>query len=364
MRHALILAGGSGTRLWPMSRVNLPKQLIPFIDGRSLLELAYERLDALVAPDRWYVCAAEQHRDVIRRALPSLTDARFLGEPVGRDTLNAVALSAAVIAQQDLEAVIAVFPADQIIQPKDAFQRFITRGFEAVEAAPQTVVTFGVTPSGPSTAYGYLELGEPIADELFRVSQFREKPDAATAARYLAAGPQRYLWNSGIFLWRASTLLDCVRRYEPATYEGLRQVAEAWSGRKQAETLARIYPTLKKISVDFAVMEPASRDPVVRIAAVPMALEWLDVGSWPMFARTCSRDSQGNAIALRKSLLVDTSNALVASSEPGHLIATIGCQDLIIIHTKDATLVCRADRAEKIKELYHQLGERFGEEYL
>ena len=167
-----------------------------------------------------------------------------------------------------------------------------------------------------------------------------------------------------MFVWRAKTLLECIGRYEPAIAAGLARVAEAWGRADQAAVLGEVYPKLRKVSVDFAVMEPASRDANFRVAAVAMPLEWLDVGSWPMFAETCPRDEQGNALAAPRHVLVDSRRTLVASSDPGHVIAAIGCEDMLIIHTPDATLVCRANRAEEIKKVYGLIGEQFGEEYL
>ncbi len=364
MRYALIIAGGSGTRLWPMSRGTLPKQLIPFIQGKSLLEIAYERLEGLVPADRRLICAGEKHARVILDSIPGLTPEQFLGEPTGRDTLNAVGFGAAVIAKHDPEAVIAIFTADHLIRPVDRFQAIIAQGFEVAESHPETLVTFGIAPTQAATGYGYLELGESLGPTARVVQQFKEKPDEVTAQNYFAAGPDRYLWNSGMFVWRAQTLLDCIRRFEPASAAGLARVATAWGGADQAVVLSSVYPMLRKVSVDFAVMEPASRDANFRVAAVPMPLEWLDIGSWPMFAETCPRDEQGNALAAERHVLVDSQRTLVASSDPAHVIATIGCEDLLIIHTPDATLVCRADRAEDIKKVYGLVGERFGMEYL
>jgi mannose-1-phosphate guanylyltransferase len=364
VHYALILAGGSGTRLWPMSRAGQPKQLIPFIAGRSLLQVAADRLEGLIEGSRIFVCAAEQHREAILRALPHLGEQQYIAEPVGRDTLNAVGLSAAVIARRDPDAVIAVFTADHLIQPVDEFQRIVRKGLALVEALPQTLVTFGIRPAGPATGYGYLELGEPLDATARVVSQFREKPDARSAARFFEAGPACYLWNSGMFVWRAATLLDCIRRYEPEVYAGLAEVAAVWDTPDRPAVLARTYPRLKKISVDFAVMEPASRDPKVRVAAIAMDLQWLDVGSWPTFAKTCPQDESGNALAAPKTLLLNCSRTLVASSDPEHLIVASGCEDLIVIHTPDATLVCRAGDAETIKEIHKKVGERFGSEWL
>jgi mannose-1-phosphate guanylyltransferase len=363
MRYALIIAGGSGTRLWPMSRGSLPKQLIPFISGKSLLEIAYERLDGLIPADRRFICAGQQHAQAILDTISGLAHENFLGEPTGRDTLNAVGLGTAVIAGQDPEAVIAVFTADHLIRPVDRFQEIIAQGFAVAESHPKALVTFGIAPTQAATSYGYLKLGERLCPTACVVERFKEKPDEATAKSYVAAGPGRYLWNSGMFVWRAQTLLECIGRYEPASAAGLARVAEAWGRSDRAAVLNEVYPTLRKVSVDFAVMEPASRDPNFRVAAVPMPLEWLDIGSWPMFAETCPRDERGNALAAPRQVLVDSRRTLVASSEPGHVIAAIGCEDLLIIHTPDATLVCRADRAEDIKKVYALVGERFGEGY-
>ena len=244
-----------------------------------------------------------------------------------------------------------------------SFRRSSSAGWDLVEQHPEALVTFGIAPTGPATGYGYLELGEPFDGSARRLRQFREKPDRPTAEQFFEAGPERFLWNSGMFVWRAGTLAGVhpplragkLRR----TDADRRRLADAARGRR---VLEEVYPTLKKISVDFAVMEPASRDAAVAVVAIAMPLRWLDVGSWPSLAQTCPRDEQGNALAAERTLADGHARTLVASNDPKHLIATIGCDDLIIVHTPDATLVCRSDCADAIKELHRQVDERYGQE--
>ena len=363
MRYAMIMAGGSGTRLWPMSRASMPKQLIPFIHGRSLLQIAMDRLKGLLPAEQIYICAGESHRRVILDTINWIDNERFLGEPEGRDTLNAVGLTAALIGQRDPEATIAVFTADHVIEPVDQFQQIVNQGYEVAEADSNTLVTFGIAPTAATTAYGYLQLGDPYGQSGGRlVDQFKEKPDRQTAEQYLADGPQRYLWNSGMFVWQAATLMRCIEKFVPQNHSGLHQLGKVWATDQRAEQLDRIYRQLPKVSVDYAVMEPTAGDTEFQVVAVPMALSWLDVGSWPAFAKTCQGDDNGNALAAARHLMLDSSNTLVASSDNGHLIATIGCRDMIVIHTPDATLVCPADQAERIKQAYEMVNERYGRE--
>jgi mannose-1-phosphate guanylyltransferase len=344
------MAGGAGKRLWPMSCPEQPKQLLPIINGRSLLEIAAERLDGVVPPDRRYICTGERYRGVIRERMPAFADARILGEPEGRDTLNAVAFTAAVLRKIDPEAVFAVLTADHLIQPEDEFRRRLELGFDLVEADAHRMVTFAITPTFPATGFGYVERGAAIpgVDGAFHAARFVEKPDEATAAEFVASG--RWGWNSGMFIFHAGTLMDAVRRFKPDSYEPLLAIASAYRTTSFREVLNDVYPTLAKDSVDYGVMEPASNDETLSIVTIPMAVQWRDIGSWPSFGETLDADAHGNR-ATGRAVHLDSRNVLAVSDDPSHTIATIGCEDLIIVRTKDATLVCRADRAQDVKAL-------------
>lgn len=375
MRYAMIMAGGAGTRLWPVSRTDRPKQLTPLIrDGAvgaggpalSLLQLATRRLEGLIAPERRYICTNESYRAPIRSQIPGFTDDLILGEPVGRDTVNAVGLAAAVIHKRDPEGVFAVLTADHIIRPEDTFRRIIDVGFRLVETDPNRLVTFSIRPTFPATGYGYIERGAPLPGSEglgFRVERFVEKPSAQKAQAYIESGA--FGWNSGMFVWRASTILDCLRRYKPESYEGLARIAAAWGTPEQGAVLEEVYPKLPKISVDYAIMEPASREQnrtagkpsaaeSIKVATVLMDLEWLDVGSWPSFAETLEADGDGNRVSGR-ALLHEASSSLVVNDDDSHVVAVLGAEGLIVVHTRDATLVMPAEKAQDLKSLHARL---------
>jgi mannose-1-phosphate guanylyltransferase len=354
MRYAMIMAGGSGTRLWPMSRRMRPKQLLPFIGGRSLLDIAASRLEGLVPTERRFICTNEAFRAAVRQSLPQFSDEQILGEPVGRDTVNAVGLTAAVLMTRDPKAVFAVLTADHLIEPQDEFVRAFDLGFRAVEDDPSRFVTFSIKPTFPATGYGYVEQGDPIQglDGAFTARRFVEKPELATATDYVASG--RFNWNSGMYIFPAAMFMRAMQRYLPESHAGLIQIADVWNSpyAKRQAALEGVYPSLKRTSVDYGVMEPASKDPerTFAICTVPMNLQWMDVGSWTSYGETLAPDAHGNR-ASTLTLHLGSSNVLAVADDPTHTITTIDCSDLIIVRTADATLVCPRSSAEKIKDL-------------
>jgi mannose-1-phosphate guanylyltransferase len=344
----MIMAGGSGTRLWPMSRGETPKQLIPLFQGKSLLQIAVERLDGTIIPSRCWVCTGQQHCSAICEALPNFAPSQLIGEPEGRDTLNAVGFTAIVLSKQDPDAIFAVLTADHIIRPQEEFARCLDNGFSLVEEDPSRLVTFGISPTFAATGYGYVELGESIGEGAHACNRFVEKPDLATAEKYVSSG--NFAWNSGMFVFHCKTVIDALVRMQPESAAGLALIGEAWGTPQQQAVLERVYPTLPKISVDYGMMEPAVHDGAVSICTVPMQVEWLDVGSWSSYGETLKPDGHGNR-SDTASLTLDCNRTLAVSDDPSHTISMIGCDDLIVIHTKDATLVFPESEAQRVKEM-------------
>lgn len=349
MEYAMIMAGGAGTRLWPMSRKEQPKQLIPFIGGQCLLEIAAERLDGLVPSARRLICTGEAFREPILDRLSAFSDEQILGEPEGRDTVNAIGLTAAVLLKHDPEASFAVLTADHLIEPQDRFRRALRTGFDLVHEDTNRLITFGITPTHPATGYGYVELGAPVdGADARQTVQFVEKPDESTAQGYLESG--NFLWNSGMFVFSAAGFMKALDDYLPESADGLRAIAEAWDTDDRTAVLNKRYPTLPKISVDYAIMEPASKDPGRPICTVPMDIQWLDVGSWTSFGETLPPDEDGCRSNV-PTIHLDSHNILSVSENPNHVIATVGCHDLVIVHTDRITMVCPAQEAQRVKDL-------------
>ncbi|KQS73413.1 mannose-1-phosphate guanylyltransferase [Modestobacter sp. Leaf380] len=362
MRHAVIMAGGSGTRLWPLSRSARPKQLLDVVaeDGggaHSLLAEAFTRLQAVLPTEQIWVCTAARYGDMVREALPELGPDRLILEPVARDTANAVGLAAALVADVDPDAELAVVSADHVIRPVERFADALRTAYDCLAVRPRSLVTLGITPTSPATGFGYVQKGAPTeVAGAAEAASFREKPDRATAEGYLASG--EYVWNSGMFVWRAQTVLDALADHLPESAEGLRRIVAA---EDREAVLAEVFPTLPKISVDYAVLEPAAAEPG-RVLVVDLDVDWLDVGSWPALAGTLDTDEAGNAV---RGLVVtlDSSGNVVLSDDPDHLVALVGVRDSVVVHTADVTMVCPVGDAERVKQLLAAAEERFPGRY-
>ncbi len=350
MLHALIMAGGGGTRFWPRSRRHKPKQFLALAGERTLLQQAVERIEAPIPPERTWVITGASHAAATGRQLPQVPAERIIGEPVGRDTAACIGLGAALIGQEDPDAVMLVMPADHVIEPVPLFRQAIHAAEQLALEHPQALVTLGIPPTFPATGYGYIERGPEVGRRqgvtAYRVQSFHEKPSADRAEQFLAAG--RYYWNSGLFVWRAATILAALRANQPALAEAVERIAVAWNSPAREEVLAREYAGLEKISIDYAVMEKA-RDVLVLQAP----FRWDDVGSWLALERMQPQDAQHNTV-LAEHAGLGTQRCVIVG-EPGRLIATAGVEDLLIIQDGNVTLVAHRSQEAAIKKLVERL---------
>lgn len=359
MLYALIIAGGGGTRFWPRSRTARPKQFLSLVGERTLIQQAHDRIEAQVSPERTWVITAGQHAAEVARQLPALLPQQIVGEPCGRDTAACIGLGAALIQRQDPDATIVVTPADHVIEPEAEFRRGIHAAVQTVEEHPAASVTFGITPTFPSTGYGYIHRGKELTLRqgvpVYQVQSFREKPSFEVAEGYVASG--EYFWNGGIFVWKVNTILNELKWNEPQLYEALQRIAEAWPTPKRDEVFQREYQGLGKKSIDFAVMEKAKE-----VLVLKAPFRWDDVGSWLALERMHPQDAQGNTImALHCGL--DTKECIIAADE-GTLITTVGVDNLLIVQDGNAILVADKRNEGAVKQLVEKLKERKLEKYL
>lgn len=350
MLHAVIMAGGSGTRFWPKSRRRSPKQLLRLFGDATMLQQTVARIAPLVPPERTLIITGADQAAAVREQLPDLPPENVVAEPCARDTAPCVGLAAHIIARKDPGGTMIVMPADHVIQPAETFRATVRAALAEIDADPTTFITFGVKPTHPETGYGYIERGEALPPRegiaLHRVAQFREKPDRATAEQFVASG--RFAWNAGIFLWRARAILDGLRTHRPELATALDRIARTLGTPAEAETLASEFPALEKVPIDKAVMEQA---PNVRVLEV--VYNWSDVGDWRALAPLLAHDDHGNALQ-GNTLTVDSRNSVVIADDGG-LIACLGVEDLVIVQSGGATLVARKDQLDKLKSLVEKL---------
>lgn len=360
----VIPAGGGGTRLWPRSRQETPKQFLDIVSERTMLQETTDRVQGLVPPERLYVITNARHADPVRSQLPEVPAGNIVGEPVGRDSAPAIGLMAAILEKtQGPDTVMATLPADHVILHEARFRDILRAAAEV--AADGYLVTLGIPPTGPDTGFGYIQSGETIREEtvagvpVYLVKQFKEKPNREVAEQYLRDGG--YFWNAGMFIASVKTLRDLYKTHLPQMEEGFAQIIAAHGTDQFEPVMRQVFPTLEKISVDYGIAEKARK-----VAVIPADIGWNDVGSWQRLAEVLEsagkQEGEGANIVVGHHLGVDTHGALIYS--PDRLIATIGLDDIIVIDTPDATLICPKSRSEDVKKIVEELKARGRHELL
>jgi mannose-1-phosphate guanylyltransferase len=356
--YPVILAGGRGTRFWPLSRKKRAKQLLA-LDGRqSMIQQTVARLLPLASPKTFWIITNEDLRPAILKQLPKLPNAQVLAEPLGRNTAPAIGLAAFLLLRENPEAVIGMFPSDHVIADEKRYRSTIERGAE-IAAAGENIVVLGIRPNRAETGYGYIEAGSKFGEEALRVRRFTEKPDAEKAAAFVAAG--NYFWNSGMFLWSARTLANALREHLPKTAPILEEVAASFGTRKFAQTFRRLYPKCENISVDYAVLEPRSAkgERAGNIFCLPADFGWNDLGSWTALHEhhnAKSSPAEGNLINGEGVFVLNARGNYVHS--PGKFVAVVGVSDLVVVETPDALLITTRQHAQDVGKVVKHLDEK------
>jgi mannose-1-phosphate guanylyltransferase len=362
MLHAMIMAGGGGTRFWPRSRVKRPKQFLTFSGDRTLLQGTVDRVAAQIPPERTWVITGEAYVAETRAQLPELPPANVIGEPEGRDTAPCVGLGAAVIGKVDPDATIAVMPADHAIEPVQEFRRALHAAEQFVHDFPDKLITFGIRPTFPSTGYGYIRRGEYAGMRqgvnASHVVEFAEKPTAEVAEQYIASG--NYDWNSGIFVWKPRTILGELHTRKPEIHATVLRIAAAWGTPAWESTFHTLYKTAEKKSIDFAVMQDAGKEGKVLVLNAPYT--WDDVGSWLALERRNPQDADHNTVQANHCGI--KTERCVIVGDPNRVIATYGVSNLLIIQDGNAVLVADRKYEDKVKEIVDKLKNTARGEYV
>ena len=345
-KTALIMAGGRGERFWPRSRQNMPKQFLSLTDdGKTMIQLTVERILPLVNMEDIFIVTNRGYRELVRAQLPELPDENILCEPVGKNTAPCIGLGAVHIAKKYDDAVMMVLPSDHLIKYTSLFLNTLSDACEVAEQG-ENLVTLGIAPDSPETGYGYIKFQpEQTLGRAFAVDKFVEKPDLETAKAYLAS--EQYLWNSGMFIWKTSTILKNLQTYLPETYRGLYKIGEAIGKPMEEQVLEREFQAFEAESIDYGVMEKAKN-----IYILSGAFGWDDVGSWLAVSRIKRSNELGNVVN-GNVVTVDTRNTTIQGSEK--LIAAVGLEDMIVVDSEDALLICEKDHAGDIKKVLENL---------
>ncbi len=342
--HAVILAGGSGTRLWPLSTPDFPKQFLPLPSGQSMLQETLARVEPLIPPERAWVVTGRSMAERVRQHLPAVPASHILCEPIGRSTAPAIGWAAATIARQDPQAVMVSFHADAAITRVEPLLQSLHLAYELAEQG--FLVTLGVKPTSPETGYGYIRFAEPISEgyghQAFRAERFVEKPDLATAESYVRDG--HYVWNSGMFVWRVETILEEMRAYLPELSRKIEAIANAMGTLQEREILDEIWPTITPVTIDHGIMEKTGK-----LVVIPVDLGWNDVGNWQQYGDLFPSDEQGIR-AVGNHYGLGSQNIFVYNTTARH-VYTIGLEDIVVVEMEDMTMICHKNDVQRVKEL-------------
>lgn len=348
--YAVIMAGGEGSRLWPLSRHSRPKQMVQLGNDRTLFQVAVDRLRAVFPLERVYVVTVAEQAEKLRVQVPEIPEENYLLEPMPRGTASVVGLAAVALRKKNPQAVMAVLAADHLIQNVDYFRRLLLQGYRLAQDG--YMVTLGIRPTYPATGYGYVQRGARLYGYDFvayEEKRFKEKPDLETARRFLEQGDHD--WNSGMFIWGLDRIWEAMRAFMPDLVDKLNEIQAAWDTPSQNEVLNAVWPSIRPQTIDYGIMEKADR-----VAVLPAAdLGWNDVGSWESLFEVFSPNSDGNITLDADHLGVDTKNSLIVSDGTGRLIVTLDVEDLIVVDTDDALLVSSRKSAQRVKEVVNKL---------
>ena len=362
MDYLVVMAGGAGKRLWPLSREKRPKHVLKLLEGQTLLRRCVERLLPIFDPRNIIVLTSAGYADLVRENLFDLPPGNVIAEPVVRDTAGAIGLAASIISKYDAQATMAVVTADQVIEPSEVLQKAFKDALCYVNQNPDNMITFGIKPTFPNTQLGYIKCREAqkhpaCENEIYPVDAYKEKPDEKTAKDYVESGC--HLWNSGMFVWKAKTILAYLEKFLPDSTMPLQRIKALWDGPFQQATLQEWFPKLPKISIDFAVMEKAKD-----IYAIKLDCRWLDMGAFSALVDFVRSDKNNNVVVAACSELLDCKNNIIVTEEKGHLIAAIGLENMVVAHTPDATLVCPISQTARLKNLLELIKHHTGEKFL
>jgi mannose-1-phosphate guanylyltransferase len=349
--YAVIMAGGGGTRLWPLSRRKRPKQMLSLFDERTLFQTSVQRLEGVFPPERILVVTVSEQAEELRQQTPYIPKENFLLEPMPRGTASVVGLGAIAIQQRDPQAVMAVLTADHYIGNESLFRDILGTAYDVAQDG--YLVTLGIEPTFPATGFGYIQRGEDLGAyrgmAVYRVSQFKEKPDEEQARAMLQTGD--HSWNSGMFVWKVESILAEFRRQMPQLANALETISLSWRTPKKDKVLDKVWPSIQPETIDYGIMEHASS-----VVVIPAAdLEWSDVGSWDSLFNILDADEDGNIIMGGEHVGLDTRQTLVYMDKERRLIVTIGVQDLVLVDTGDVLLVCKKDQAQQVRQVVNQL---------